>query len=375
MNQNESRPRIREVGINIGNMSPGVKNHIGDVGNISIGHTTIIKSEGKLIPGKGPIRTGVTVVLPHRGDIFHKKVPAAAYIMNGFGKATGIPQIMELGNIETPIAITNTLNVGIVWDAIIEWILNKNPFIGITEGSVSPIVTECNDGYFNDIRGRHVKASHVLDALEKAEKINDYAEGVVGAGTGMRAFDLKSGVGSSSRIIQTENNRFTVGALSVPNYGNLADLMILGIPVGKELINKNFLEKTKKRTTQGSIISIIATDAPVTFRQLLRIAKRAVIGIARTGSIIGSTSGDFIIAFSTANIIDWNSKNEIESYKVIEKDGDIINQLFRATIEATEESILNALFKACTLTGRDDRILKAIPIDETITILHKHKII
>ena len=230
------RPRARDLGIIIGELSPGPQNSITDVEGVLVGHCTLIKGRGKLIPGKGPIRTGVTVILPHKGNLFKEKVRAACYVINGFGKPIGLIQLNELGIIETPIALTNTLNVGLVTDALIEYMLEQNEDIGVTTGSVNPVVLECNDSYLNDIRGRHVKKEHVFEAIRKASA--NVEEGCVGAGTGMCSFDWKSGIGTSSRKIPNRYGGYCVGVLVLSNFGRMENLRINGVPVGKELAKK-----------------------------------------------------------------------------------------------------------------------------------------
>jgi D-aminopeptidase len=372
----KQRPTAREKGIIIGELSPGETNHLIDVPGVRVGHTTIIEGEGKLTPGKGPIRTGVTMVLPHANNVFKNKVRGASFVMNGFGKTTGLPQLQELGVIETPIAITNTLNIGLVWDAVVEWLLQSNKEIGISTGSVSPIVTECFDGYLNDIQGRHVKQEHVFQALEEAEKRNNHHQGIVGAGTGMRVLGLKSGIGSASREIKIDSKKYRVGVLSVPNFGKLERLMIKGVPIGKEIAKKPpFIKESKDQSEikeKGSVITIFGTDAPLTHRQLYRVARRAVVGICRTGSNIGHSSGDFIIAFSTANKVKHYLEKTISDQPIIVNERKGLEPIFQATIEATEESIVNALFTAQTLNGRDGQVLYSLPIEETINLLRAY---
>ncbi|MEA2070880.1 MAG: P1 family peptidase [Asgard group archaeon] len=370
-NLHQEKRRFRDYGLNVGEIPPAKKNFISDVPGVSVGHKTLIKGEGKLKVGKGPIRTGITIILLHTKNIFKHKVRAASFIMNGFGKTTGLPQLNELGTIETPIAITNTLNVGKVWDAIIDWMIKNNKQIGITQGSVSPLVTECNDGYLNDIQGRHVSKRDVFSALKQAQKTTIFEEGNIGAGTGMRVFGLKSGIGSSSRELIFDNNKYTVGILVVPNFGRLKDLRILGKPIGKIILNEKILPQKTNETSKGSIICIIATDIPLTHRQLQRVTKRAVIGIGRTGSYIGNGSGDFIIAFSTKNNISNTNEKVIEKGLMLLNEGKILNKIFRATIEATEEAIYNAMFQATTLKGRDNNILYALPVEEILPFLQK----
>ena len=339
---------------------------ITDVKGVKVGHVSLIKGEGALNPGKGPIRTGITVIIPHERNTFQEKARAAAYVINGFGKSIGLPQIMELGNIETPIALTNTLNVGIVADALIEYMLEQNEDIGVTTGTVNPVVGECNDGFLNDIRGRHVKREHVFAALKNA-KSTKVEEGSIGAGTGMSAFDFKGGIGTASRKLPKNIGGHVLGALVLSNFGRREDLLIDSVPVGREL-----LELEPKSKPEGSIVVILATDAPLSSRQLARIARRACFGIARTGSSASHGSGDFVIAFSTTNLEPHYPKRATRAGEIFAESGEFLNPLFRATIEATEEAIVNSILKAETVEGRDRNISLCIPIDRVTEIMEKH---
>ncbi len=359
------RPRVRDFGIEIGSLEPGTYNSITDVQGVQVGHVTLIKGEGTLKPGQGPIRTGVTAVLPHNGNIFREKVKAASFVINGFTKSIGLIQIDEVGTLETPILLTNTLNVGIVADALIEHMLELNPDIGVTTGTVNPVVGECNDRFLNDIRGRHVRPEHVRQTLRTATS-EQVEEGAVGAGTGMSAFELKGGIGSSSRILSSQHGGYVVGSLVLSNFGRLTDLIINGTPVGKHLSG----QMTSTPSANGSIIILVATNAPVSSRQLKRMAKRTTHGLARTGSVSTHGSGDIAIAFSTANRVP-HYREDIRAPvgSVFEED---LTWLFRATAEATEEAILNSLFKAETIVGRDGNRRTALPLDLTKTILQKY---
>lgn len=360
-----SRPRIRDFGIKIGVQELGEHNTITDVQGIRVGSVTLIEGEGPLRPGRGPVRTGVTAILPHEGNTFREKVKAASFVINGFGKSIGLVQIDELGTLETPILLTNTLNVGIVADALIEYMLEMNPEIGVTTGTVNPVVGECNDRFLNDIRGRHVKHQHVREALRTATR-GPVEEGAVGAGTGMSAFELKGGIGSSSRITPKQQGGYTVGALVLSNFGLLPDLIIDGVPVGRHLSE----QMGSKAGGDGSIIIIIATDAPVTSRQLKRMAKRATHGLARTGSISSHGSGDIVIAFSTAGRVPhYREDVRAPAGQVFEED---LTWLFRATAESTEEAILNSLFRAETVVGRDGNKRIALPLDQTRRIIDEY---
>lgn len=357
------RCRLRDLGLKIGYLDTGPCNSICDVSGVKVGHYTIIKGKGKLIPGEGPIRTGVTVILPHEGNLFKLKVRAASVVINGFGKPIGLIQLNELGQLETPIALTNTLNVGLVADAIIDYMLQLNPDIGVTTGSVNPVVLECNDSYLNDIRGRHVKHEHVLEAIKSA-KSDLVEEGVVGAGTGMSTFEFKGGIGTASRRLPSSLGGYTVGTLVLSNFGRRVDLIICGVPVGWEL--KDYM-RSRAPQSGGSIVMIIATDAPLNHRQLRRLAMRATHGLARTGSCSSHGSGDFVVAFSTAIKIPHYTEEKIRSESVLIDSA--LSPLFRAVSEAVEEAIINSLLKAVTMDGRDDHIRYALPIEALIEIM------
>ena len=350
-----------DLGITLGYCEHGKTNTISDVNGVTVGHATLIKGEGPLIPGKGPVRTGVTVVHPHQGNIYKEKLPAYAAVINGYAKPIGLIQVLELGVIETPIVLTNTLSVGVAADALIEYMLDMNDDIGVTTGSVNPVVMECNDSYLNDIRGRHITTEHVLEALKNAHKV--YEEGAVGAGTGMSAFEFKGGIGSSSRVADILDSTVTVGALVLSNFGKREDLIISGVPVGKEL-------KTwpGKGETDGSIIMVIATDAYLTARQLGRVARRAVIGLARTGGCAYHGSGDIVLAFSTAQKIPHYTG--LLTIKALPDDS--LNTLFRAAFEAIEEAIINSLLEAETMEGRDSRIRYQLPHEELMQIMAQY---
>jgi D-aminopeptidase len=354
MKNNKTRRRLRDIGIKIGSLLIGKYNSITDVPDVKVGHCTIIKGEGNLTPGKGPIRTGVTVILPHKGNIFREKVRASSFILNGYGKTIGLAQLEELGNIESYIGLTNTLNIPIVADALLDHHIKENPDIGITTSSINIVVGECNDGYLNDIQGRHVKKEHVIQAINNASEYVE--EGCVGAGTGMIAFGYKGGIGTSSRIIVSKDNSFVLGALVLANFGHKNDLTINGKKFHKE-------SNIKQNKEHGSIMVIIATNAPLNNRQLARIAKRAPLGIARTGGFGSWGSGDFIIAFSTANKIKHDNKQELIEMVIVNETTKVFNNLLKATVETTEEAILNALCKAASMTGRDNHTIEALPIE------------
>ncbi len=346
--------RLRDLGVTPGRLPTGALNAITDVAGVRVGHVTLIAGEGPLVPGQGPIRTGVTAILPHGGNLFREKVPAAAHTINGYGKAVGFEQVRELGALETPVLLTNTLNVGLCADALVTYMLCDNPDIGITTSSVNPVVGECNDGFLNDLQGRHVKPAHVWEAIDRAAG-GPVAEGNVGAGTGTVCFGFKGGVGTASRLVI--GGRFTVGALAQSNFGSREDLIVLGVPVGQHL-----RDDRPPETGPGSIMIVLATDAPLDARQLGRLAARAAFGLARTGSIAAGGSGDFVIAFSTAYRIPHAPTEPVEMAARFHDAA--MTELFRAAVESVEEAVLNSLVAAETMVGRDGHTAVAIPLDK-----------
>ncbi|MGB9977597.1 P1 family peptidase [Thermovenabulum sp.] len=364
------RKRMRNYGIKIGSFPTGRRNAITDVKGVKVGHSTVIFGEGKLKPGFGPARTGVTAILPHEGNIFKEKLPASCFVGNGFGKSVGLMQIRELGTIETPIILTNTLSVGIASDALIEYMLSINEDIGITTGTVNPVVMECNDGYLNDIRGRHIKKENVLEALNSASE--EFETGSVGAGTGMVCHGFKGGIGTSSRQIEIDGNIFTIGALLLTNYGRMEDLTIKGKNVGM-LLKQRLKDKEEKNgifkdKDDGSCIIIIATDIPLDPLMLTRIAKRSLLGLARTGSFMGNGSGDIAVAFSTANRINHYGENFVKM-NVLSPHSDRIDVVFQATVEAVEEAVWDSLFTAEKVIGRDGHEVPVLPVDELLNLI------
>ncbi len=347
------------MGVTIGTLTPGQMNSITDVPGVEVGHLSLICGEGKLVPGKGPVRTGVTVIKPHPGNLFLNKVPAAVHVINGVGKTIGLVQIAELGVIETPIVLTNTLSAGLAADGLIEYMLNQNPDIGVTTGSVNPVVGECNDSFLNDLRGRHVRQEHVLAALAQTSS-GPVEEGSVGAGVGMSAFGYKGGIGTSSRIV----SGYTIGVLVLVNCGRKEELTIAGSPVGS-LLSK----RTATMDNYGSIMIIVATDAPLSARQLGRLAKRATHGLARTGANSSHGSGDIVIAFSTAEPIPHYSASSTLRLTRLHESGPDISRLFCGVAEATEEAIVNGLFTAQTVIGRDGNRRVGLPISETLALI------
>lgn len=372
-----SRPRARDLGLKIGILPAGPLDAITDVYGVEVGQTTIIRGDN--------IRTGVTAILPHSGNMFREKVPAAIFVGNAFGKLAGSTQVEELGNIETPILLTNTLSVPQVADALIRYMLslpgNENVL------SVNPVVGETNDGYLNDIRGLHVTADDVLAAIKNA-KGGPVDEGAVGAGTGTVAFGWKGGIGTASRKLPLSLGGYTVGVLVQTNFGGV--LTIAGAPVGQEL-GQYYLRKQlaqqgsaqndgaqNKDKADGSCMIVIATDAPLDFRNLKRLAARAWLGMARAGSAASNGSGDYAIAFSTAPQLRIHSseksppQTELTNHEVLSNDA--MSPLFLAAIEATEEAIYNSMFRATTMTGNGHTV-EALPIDKAVQILKEHRVI
>ena len=328
--------RLRDLGIALGDLPPGARNAITDVPGVTVGHATL---------RGGDVNTGVTAIIPHPGNVFRDKVMATSVVFNGFGKTTGLVQVDELGAIETPILLTNTLSVGTAAEALVQYKLRRNPEIGLTTGTVNPVVGECNDSFLNDIRGLHVKASHVDEAISSAAA--DFAQGAVGGGTGMTAYGLKGGIGSASRQMKLDGKVHHLGILVLANFGRPDDLTIGGRPIGKRIAEA---KKAKGTPDQGSIIIVLATDLPASERQLLRVARRTSIGLGRTGSYLGHGSGDLCIAFTTANRIDHNERKSVIAWQALAEPK--IDLAFRAAVEATEEAVIEAMLAADPMVGR-----------------------
>ena len=362
----EIRKRARDLGIVVGQYPPGPLNAITDVEGVKVGHVTLIRGEGPLKPGEGPIRTGVTVVIP-REDIWHKKVTAGAFVLNGTGEMTGLSWISESGFLEYPIALTNTLNVPRVANGVMSWMIGQYPQIGIADDTLTPVVAECDDGRLNDIQGRHVTEADVAEALSGASS-GPVSEGTVGAGTGMVSYGFKGGIGTASRRLPDQEGAYTVGVLVNANHGRRPELVVTGIPVGRHYDESvPVAAAPTSGLSEGSIIIIVSTDAPLDGRQLTRLAKRAALGLARTGSTARHGSGDFILAFSTAHVIPHYPP--VATYTLTHLADTHLNPLITATIEATEEAVLNALTMATTVIGRDDHRVEAIALDRLKALL------
>lgn len=359
--QAQERQRARDLGIKTGILMPGTLNTITDVEGVKVGHRTIIEGED--------IRTGVTMILPHDGDLFRSRVPAAVYVGNGFGKALGFTQVQELGEIETPIGLTNTLSIHTVANGITDYILRQPGNENVR--SVNPVVGETNDGWLNDIRGRHVTMNHVFEAIDNA-KTGPVEEGSVGAGTGTSALGFKGGIGTASRILPEKLGGYTVGVLVQSNFGGV--LTIDGAPVGEEL-NNHYLSSEVPYDVDGSIMIVIATDAPLLSRNLERLAKRAFMGIARVGGFASNGSGDYVIAFSTNKDVRIETEDTGSTQNYTELNNSDTTPLFLAAVEATEEAILNSLFMATTVTGDRGHTQKALPIDQVLGIMKKYDLL
>ncbi|QJD78711.1 DmpA family aminopeptidase [Spirosoma rhododendri] len=347
----QSKERPRDYGIRFGVLPTGPLNAITDVPGVRVGQVTIREGER--------VRTGVTAILPHAGNLFQQKSPAAIYIGNGFGKLAGYSQVEELGTLETPIVLTNTLSVPTAADALIDYTLSQPGNEQVR--SVNPVVGETNDGFLNDIRGRHVTRQHVLTAIRDA-RTGAVAEGNVGAGTGTVCFGFKGGIGTASRKLPTSLGSYTVGALVQTNFGGV--LQIAGMPAGVELGKYSF-----KENLDGSCMMVVLTDAPLDARNLKRLAKRAFMGLAKTGGIASNGSGDYVIAVSTAYQIPHDSKTPTDTLTLLRNDN--TSALFMAAIEATEEAIINSLFAAKTMTGDQGHRIEELPVQRVVDYLKK----
>lgn len=352
-----AQKRVRDLGLKPGVLQPGRQNSITDVAGVLVGHKTLIKGDS--------IRTGVTAILPHNGNIFQQKVPAAVFVGNGFGKLAGSTQVQELGNIETPIILTNTLNVSTGVSAVINYTLQQKGNEKIQ--SVNAVVGDTNDGWLNNIRGRYVKEKDVLDAIKSAG--NSVAEGNVGAGTGTVCFGFKVGIGTSSRKLPQSLGGYTVGVLVQTNYGGV--LQVDGVPVGKELKKFSFSNQLLNNV-DGSCMIVIATDAPLDHRNLERLAARAMLGLGRTGGIASHGSGEYAIAFSTdpGSRILHQPENPVTSIPILHND--YTSQIFMAAIEATEEAVLNSLTMASSAKGYEGHQVDALPLDKLRELLKKY---
>ena len=394
------RKRIRDLGIVVGRMAPGPLNAITDVKGVRVGQVTINRGEGKLVPGQGPARTGVTAILPHGGDLWREKVPAATWVLNGTGEMTGSIWIDTQGALEVPVLLTNTMNIGRVMDGVVQYMLKRYPDIGIGDDVVAPTVAECDDSTLNDARGLHVSPQDAVTAIESARE-GPVAEGAVGAGTGMISYEFKGGIGTSSRVLSREDGGWTVGVLVNANMGRRHELTVAGVPVGREIPDLRPVVKREETArnevgggemaaarggatgtevaraeaprplpSDGSIIIVIATDAPLDHLKLRRLASKAALGLARTGTISHHGSGDIFLAFSTGNRVPHYPKPLTYTLTVVPDDH--LGPIFEAAEEATEEAILNALAMATTTVGRDGNTAYALPLDRLTAIMKKY---
>ena len=363
--QEAGRPRARDLGIAVGIFEPGRHNAITDVEGVLVGHTTVVEGDD--------IRTGVTAIRPHGGNLYFERVPAAMHVGNGFGKLLGVTQVGELGELEMPILLTCTLCVWRAADAMVEWALEMEGMERVR--SINPVVGETNDGGLNDIRGRPVTAAHVRAALDGAAA-GPVEEGAVGAGTGTSAFGWKGGIGTSSRVLPPSLGGYTVGVLVQSNFGGI--LQIAGAPVGRELGRYSFRGQVERGgggqegESQGSIMMVVATDAPLSERNLRRVAMRAVMGLSRTGSYASNGSGDYVIAFSTAPGV--RRVPGVAVRTVDDLANNAISGIFQATVEATEEAIYNSIFKAVTVSSRFGT-REALPIEATMGVLRRYGVV
>jgi len=362
------RCRVRELGVLLGRYKPGKWNAITDVEGVRVGHSTIIRgAAGPLRPGKGPVRTGVTAILPGEGNVFDQRVVGGGFILNGAGEVSGMTQLLEWGLIETPIFLTNTLSVGAVSDGAVKWMIERNPGIGGEHDVIIPLVGECDDSWLNDAAGRHVHEEHVAEALGHARS-GPVPEGNVGGGTGMITCDFKAGIGTASRKLPEALGGYTIGVLVMSNFGTMRQLRVGGLPVG-EVLEQRHGDLPRRSKSYGSIIAVVATDAPLTTHQLNRVAKRAALGIGRVGSTAMHGSGEIILAFSTANQVPRESRKMVYRMKILLDQR--LDPLYEAVIEATEEAILNALCMAGDLDGVNGNHCRALPLAEVKELVER----
>jgi D-aminopeptidase len=367
------RSRFRDLGFSIGRVPTGPVNAITDVPGVRVGHTTLIAGEGPLVVGEGPVRTGVTAILPP-DQVFAERVLAGSFVLNGAGEVSGITQVVEWGLLETPILLTSTMSVGRVSDATVKWMTRRFPGIGSEFDAIIPIVGECDDSWLNDAVGRHVRSEHVYRAIEQASG-GRVAEGSVGAGTGLITCDFKAGIGTSSRRVAPKHGGaddagYNLGVLVQSNFGIMRSLIITGVPVG-EILAPDYAEDGKRVRNAGSIICVIATDAPLFPSQISRLCKRAALGIGRVGSFAAHASGEIIIGFSTANKIPRSTSGMTHQIDVLLDDA--CDGLYEAVVECTEEAIVNSLCMADDMRGQADHFAPALPLDDLSDILTRHQ--
>jgi D-aminopeptidase len=355
------RVRARELDLPLGRFRPGKFNSITDVEGVLVGHSTIIEGNpGPLVVGKGPVRTGVTAIIPNDGNIFMDRLAGGSFVLNGAGEVSGLTQVMEWGLLETPILLTNTMAVGAVSDALARTMVESHPGIGDEHDVIIPVVGECDDSYLNDIAGRHVKEEHVRQALRNA-KSGVVAEGAVGGGTGMITCDFKAGIGTSSRKLPPVHGGYTLGVLVMSNFGKMHNLRVAGMPVGEVLAEK-FRGMPRRLKSYGSIIAVVATDAPLLPHQINRLCKRVSLGIGRVGSYAAHGSGEIIVGFSTANVVPRRTRKMVYKMKLLLDAR--LDPLYEAVMEATEEAILNSMCMATEMAGAHGNVVQALPLDE-----------
>jgi D-aminopeptidase len=357
-----ARARARELGVAIGALPAGPLNAITDVPGVRVGHCTVSWGGPDLPSGSGPARTGVTAVLPHGEGLWRRRVIAGAHVANGAGALVGLSAVREWGLLETPILLTNSQSVGAAYDAAVRWMMEREPGAGI-EDAVVPMVGECDDSLLNDMRGMHVKEEHVRAALDTAEA-GPVTEGCVGAGTGMVCYEFKGGIGTSSRVVEACGRPFTVGVLTLTNFGLRRRLTVDGVPVGREIGDLLPLEHR-----EGSCIVVLATDAPLTARQCARLAQRTSLGLAVTGSYASDGSGEIMLAFSTAQHLPRTSASLLTLESVA---NDQIGGLFEAAVDATAEAVVDSLCTAETAVGRDGQTAHALPLDRLVEVMRAH---
>jgi D-aminopeptidase len=356
------------MGFTIGRLPPGPWNAITDVKGVRVGHTTLIEGEGPLVVGKGPVRTGVTAVLAG-SSIFERRAMAGAFVLNGAGEVSGLTQVQEWGLLETPILLTNTMSVGKVSDAAVKWMTRHFPGIGSEYDVVIPLVGECDDSWLNDAVGRHVRSEHVYRAIEQATT-GPVAEGSVGAGTGMVTCDFKGGIGTSSRRVPADVGFYTLGVLAQSNFGVMRSLVIDGAPVG-EILEPTFGASERRLHNAGSIICVVATDAPLLPSQITRLCKRAALGIGRVGSFAAHGSGEIIVGFSTANQVPRHTSGMTTRLEVLLDPA--CDGLYEAVVECTEEAIVNALCMSDSMRGQSDHFAPALPLPELEQMLRRYR--
>jgi D-aminopeptidase len=362
------RKRLRQLGFSVGRFPAGPKNAITDVPDVRVGHTTLIEGEGPLVVGEGPVRTGVTAIVPGR-EIFNERVVAGSFVLNGAGEVSGLTQVQEWGLLETPILLTNTMSVGKVSDAAVKWMTRHFPGIGSDYDVIIPLVGECDDSWLNDAVGRHVRSEHVYRAIEQASS-GPVPEGSVGAGTGMVTCDFKAGIGTSSRRVPAEDEDHTLGVLVQSNFGVMRSLKVNGAPLG-ELLAPEYEGAEKRIRNAGSIICIVATDAPLLSSQITRLCKRAALGIGRVGSFAAHGSGEIIIGFSTANKVPRETSGMTTKLEVLLDPA--CDGLYEAVVECTEEAIVNALCMAEDMRGQSDHFAPALPLDRLAATLDRQR--